>query len=56
MTKWKDGKFFNIVEVKLFDRTGLIKLTIFNDIQNSVKENKGCSLTYLLTGQYDDKR
>lgn len=55
MTKWKDGKFFNIVEAKLFDRTGLIKPTIFNDIQNSVKENKGCSLTYLLTGQYDKR-
>ena len=29
VTKWKDGKFLEIVEAKLFDKTGVIKLTIF---------------------------
>ena len=27
MTKWKDGKFLKIVQTKLFDKTGVIKLT-----------------------------
>ena len=56
MTKWKDGKFLKIVEAKLFNKTGVIKLTIFNDIVNSIVENKGCSLTYLRIGKYDKDR
>ena len=36
---WKDGKFLKIVEAKLFDKTGVIKLTIFNDILNSIVEH-----------------
>ena len=56
MTKWKDGKVLKIVEAKLFDKTRVIKLTIFNDIVNSIVENKGCPLTYLQIGTYDNER
>ena len=56
MTKWKDGKFLKIVEAKFFDKTGVIKSTIFSDIVNSIAENKGCSLTYLRIGKYDNER
>ena len=40
MTKWKDGKFLKIVKAKHFDRTGAIKLTIFNDIVKRLVGNK----------------
>ena len=55
MTKWKDSNFLKIVEVKLFDKTGVMKLIISNHIVNSIVENKGCSLTYPRTGKYDNK-
>ena len=41
---WKDIEFLIIVEAKRFDKTGNIKLTIFNDIVNSIVGNKSCSL------------
>ena len=54
-TKWKYGKFIKIVEAKLSDKTGLIKLTIFNNIVKIIWKDKGCLLTYLRIGKYDTK-
>ena len=40
MTKWKDQKFIKIVEANLFNKTGVKKLIIFNNIVNSVSFRK----------------
>ena len=36
--------------------SGAIKLTIYNDIVNSIVENKGCPFKYLQIGKYDNER
>ena len=56
MMKWKDRKFLKIVDAKLFDKTGVTKLTVFSDIVNSIVENKSCSLTYLRIAKYNIER
>ena len=43
-SKWKNEKMLRIVEAKIKDQTGLIKLTLFDDLIDKVKEDTGYSM------------
>ena len=43
-SKWKNEKMLRIVEAKIKDQTGLIKLALFDDLIDKVKEDTGYSM------------
>ena len=55
-SKSKNEKVLRIVEAKSKDQTGLITFTLFGDLNDKVKEDKGYSMTYLRVGKYNNVR
>ena len=51
--KFKDGREIRIQECKVEDDTGIIKLTLFGNLIDEIKENSSYKISHLQVAKYD---